>query len=120
MEKAILIATLFLAALSALLSLFALLSLKKKKEENVAEREDLERMSERLERSLASARREIAEENARSLDTFARSQQRAQTDVFARQDRRLAELSENLNTALKGVDERMAQMNSFQEKNAQT
>lgn len=120
MEKAILIATLFLAALSALLSLFALLSLKKKKEENVAEREDLERMSERLERSLASARREIAEENARSLDTFARSQQRAQTDVFARQDRRLAELSENLNTAMKGVDERMAQMNSFQEKNAQT
>lgn len=120
MEKAILIATLFLAALSALLSLFALLSLKKKKGENVAEREDLERMSERLERSLASARREIAEENARSLDTFARSQQRAQADVFARQDRRLAELSENLNTALKGVDGRMAQMNSFQEKNAQT
>ncbi|MBQ3075686.1 MAG: DNA recombination protein RmuC [Clostridia bacterium] len=77
-------------------------------------------MGERLERSLGTARREITEENARSLEAFSRAQHQAQTDVFSRQDKRLAELTEHMNIAIKGVDERMAQMNSFQEKNAQT
>ncbi len=113
MENTILIAVLILSAVSALLSLFALLSVKKGKNEVL--RDDLDRMSDRFDRGLGNARREIAEENSRSLDAFSR----AQNDVFARQDQRLVQLSENLNTALKRVDERMAQMNSFQENNAQ-
>lgn len=114
------IIVLILSSVSALLSLFTLLSLRSGDEKNAADREDLERVGERLERSLGNARREINEENARALETFSRAQHQSQSEVFARQDKRLAELSEHLNSALKGVDERMAQMNAFQEKNSQT
>lgn len=120
MENTFLILILILSATSAILSLIALFSLKNGVGKNAAERQDLDRMSERFDRSLGAVRREISEENARSLEAFSRAQNQTQTDVFARQDKRLAELSEHLNTALKGVDQRMAQMNAFQEKNAQT
>ncbi len=105
---------------SAVLSLISLLSLRNSAGKDAVERRDLDQMSERLERSLGTVRREITEENARSLEAFSRAQHQTQNDVFARQDKRLAELSDHLNAALKGVDERMAQMNAFQEKNAQT
>ncbi len=117
MDRTILFAILILSVLSALVSLFALLSVRKGK---TVEREDLDRMGERLERSLSTVRREIAEETARSLGTFSRAQNQTQTEVFARQDQRLAELSEHLKTSLKGVDDRMAQTSASQEKNAQT
>lgn len=120
MENTFLFLILILSAISVILSLIALFSLKNSKGKDVIERQDLERLSERFDRSLGSARRDIAEENARSLEAFSRAQNQTQTVVFARQDKRLADLSDHLNTALKGVDERMAQMNAFQEKNAQT
>lgn len=120
MENTFLILILILSAFSAILSLIALLSLRNSTGKDGAERQDLERLSERFDRSLGNARREIAEENARSLEAFSRAQNQTQTEVFARQDKRLADLSEHLNAALKGVDERMAQMNAFQETNART
>lgn len=120
MEKIILIFALILSAVSAVFSLLILLSVKKGESKNSVEREDLERMSERLERSLGTVRGEITRENAHSLEAFSRAQHQSQSEIFARQDKRLAELTEHTNAALKGVDERMAQMNAFQEKNAQT
>lgn len=120
MENTFLILILILSVFSAILSLIALLSLRNSAGRDGAERQDLERLGERFDRSLGNARREIAEENARSLEAFSRAQNQTQTEVFARQDKRLAELSEHLNAALKGVDGRMAQMNTFQETNART
>lgn len=119
MEKTILILALILSAVSAVISLLVLLSVKKGEGKDATSREDLERMSERLERSLGTVRSEITQENARSLEAFSRAQHQSQSEIFNRQDKRLAELTEHTNAALKGVDERMAQMNAFQEKNAQ-
>ncbi len=120
MEKIILILALVFSAISALISLLTLLSARKGERKDTVDREDLERMGERLERSLGVVRSEITQENARSLESFSRAQHQSQSDVFSRQDKRLAELTEHMNAALKGVDERMAQMNAFQEKNSQT
>ncbi len=120
MEQYIWIIVLIFSLISAILSLFALLSLRKKGDDkSSASREDLDRVSERLERSLGAARREISEENARSLDAFSRSMRNTQTEVSGQQDKRISELTQHLNAALKGVDERMVNLTSFQEKNAQ-
>lgn len=90
------------------------------------DRQDLER----LERSVMAARKETAEETARSLEAFSRSFRDNQNEVFSRQDQRIGDLTKNLNHSLgeirttldqsvKGMDARMSAMNSFQEKNAE-
>lgn len=119
MDKTILI-VLILSSVSVLLSLITLLSLRQRNDGNTAGREDLDRVGERLERSLGSTRLEITQENTRSLETFSRVMNQSQADVFARQDRRIAELTEHLNTSLQALEGRMTQMNASQEKQAQT
>ncbi len=119
MERLTLILVIAISAISALVSLFTLITVSKKKESTAAGREDLDRIGERLERSLQATRREISEENARSLESFSRSMRASQTEVFTQQDKRIAELSQHLNASVKALDERMSQMNAFQEKNAQ-
>ncbi len=116
MENTLLILILILSAATFVFSVVTAFSARKK---GGVEREDLERQGERTERSLSAARREISEENARSLESFSRSLRSSQAEIFERQDKRIAELTQNLNAAMKGVDERIAQLNSFQEKNAQ-
>jgi len=120
LENVLLICTAVFSAATAVLSLLAYATAKKAGEKNGVEQGDLERLSERFERGLSTARREIAEETARSLEAFSRTQHQTQTEVFARQDKRLEELAGHLKGALKGVDERMVQMTAFQEKHAQT
>ncbi len=116
MEQVFLIFILILSAASFLAALAALISCRKMQS---IKKEDLERQEERLERALSSAKREISEENARSLDAFSRSFRQSQAEIFAQQDKRISDLTLNLTTAIKGVDERMAQANAFQEKHAQ-
>lgn len=108
-----------ISSVSALISLVVLITLLRRKEKDAAGREDLDRTGERLERSLQASRREISEENARSLESFSRALRASQTEVFTQQDKRIAELSQHLNASVKALDERMSQMNTFQEKNAQ-
>jgi len=97
---------------------------------NGVSRADLERSDERTERSLAALRREMSEETARSMQSFSRSFRESQNEVFTQQDKRISDLTQNLNTNLntfrstlensvKGLDTRMTEMNGFQEKNAQ-
>lgn len=117
METTILILILIISLLSFIFSLLAMMAAKKNSSADV--RGENERTAERLERSLAAARREISQENAGSLEVFSRSFTASQSEIFSRQDKRLDALAQSLNTAMKGVDERVAQMNLFQEKNAQ-
>ena len=81
--------------------------------------QDAAQNAERLERSIAAARREITDEEARSLDRFSTALRQGQTEVFERQDKRLAELSTSLNASVKGLEERIAQNGAMQEKNAE-
>ena len=119
MEQIVWILVLIFSLISVILSLFALISMRQKKDKESVSKEDFERANERLERSLGAVRREISEENARSLDAFSRSMRNTQTEVSSQQDKRISELTQHLNTALKGVDERMVNLTSFQEKSAQ-
>ena len=119
MEQTTFIILLAISSVSALLSLFALITLFRRKDGNAAGREDLDRTGERLERSLQAVRRDISEESSRSLEAFSRSMRASQNEVFTQQDKRIAELSQHLAASVKALDERMSQMNSFQEKNAQ-
>ncbi len=119
MEIKILIALLIVSCLSLLFSLIAFILLLNSKKKTGISSEELERVSDRLENRLTSARREISEENSRALESFSRSLRDSQREIFAQQDKRISDLTQNVNAALKGVDERMVQMNAFQEKNAQ-
>lgn len=116
MEYAILILCTIFSLAALLVGIFTLLAARREKG---VKREDLERQGERLERSLAAARREISEESNRSMEAFSRSLRASQMDVSQQQDKRLEELTRNVKDAVKGLDERMSQMNSFQEKNAE-
>jgi len=116
LEQTLLILVLIVSSLSLLGSVAALFLSRKK---DGITRSDLERQEERIERSLSAVRSEINGENARSLEAFSRSFRASQAEVFAQQDKRIADLTSSLGTALKGVDDRMAHMNDFQEKNAQ-
>ncbi len=117
METTILILILIISFMSLIFSVLAMTAAKKNSTADV--RGENERTAERLEHSLAAARREISQENAGSLEAFSRNFTTSQSEIFSRQDKRLDVLAQSLNTAMKGVDERIAQMNLFQEKNAQ-
>ena len=116
MEQTLLILVLIVSSMSLVGSVAAIFLSRKK---DGITRSDLERQEERIERSLSAARSEINSESARSLEAFSRSFRASQAEVFTQQDKRIADLTSSLGTALKGVDDRMAQMNDFQEKNAQ-
>ncbi len=117
MEQTLLIVLLIVSLVSLAMSLLTLVFSRKK---DGVERQDLERQGERTERAMASLRREISEENTRSMESFSRSLRASQTEIFSQQDKRISDLTQSLNTSMKGIDERMAQMNTFQEKNAAT
>jgi len=115
LEQFILILILIFAVFALVLGGIALFLSRKK---DGATRLDLERQEERIERSLAVVRREISEENARALENFSRSFSASQAEVFGQIDKRNQELVHNLNVSMKALDERMALLNAFQEKNA--
>ncbi|MBR2616335.1 MAG: DNA recombination protein RmuC [Clostridia bacterium] len=116
MDTAILILILILAALSAV---FSLLAYRKAAKGDFLRADGLERLEDSTERSLLRLRREIGEDNALSLERFSRAQREGQSEVFARQDQHLAALTGSVDTRLKALDERMAQMNLFQEKSGE-
>lgn len=120
MDPIILIVLLALSLVSLIISLVTLFSLRKSAGERGASAEELSRTGERIERSVSMARREISEENSRSLEAFSRSLRSSQGEVFAQQDKRISDLTQHLSTALKGVDERVAELRVQQEKNAET
>jgi DNA recombination protein RmuC len=120
MDSTLLIVLLALSFVSLGLSFFTLVSLRKSVGEKCVDAEDLARTGERIERSVSLARREISEENSRSLEAFSRSLRSSQGEVFGQQDKRISDLTQHLNTALKGVDERVAALRAEQEKNAET
>ena len=117
MELAIVIAGALISLASLVISLAVLITLKKQKEG--LSREDLEWQTEKHERLLSSVRRDISEENSRSLSSFSRSLRESQGEVFGQLDKRMEENGAFLNRSLKGVDERMAELNRFQEQHAQ-
>jgi len=127
LEQTILILVLVFAFFSLVCTVISLVLSQKR---NGVSRADLERSDERTERSLAALRREMSEETARSMQSFSRSFRESQNEVFTQQDKRISDLTQNLNTNLntfrstlensvKGLDTRMTEMNGFQEKNAQ-
>ena len=118
--EALLIVLIVLTGISLVLS-FVLMFRK-----NGINRQELDAVSERMDRSLSSARQEIQQQTRASLEDFSRSQ----SEIFHRQDERISELAKNVSesmtavrstveNSLKANDSRIAEMNAQQEKNAE-
>jgi len=122
----LILAVLCTLGMAAILFLLAKISSEQK---GAIRREDLARDMERLERSVSATRREIADDVKSSMESFSLSFRENQKEIFAQQDRRIADLTQHLNRAMdeqgklirqlvEGMDQRIGEMNRFQETNA--